>query len=454
MTQENNYVAAIDLGTTKIVTILAQKEESTGKLKVLGFNSIPSHGIEKGMIQNLKETEERITCTVNEVKRQTGVDFRSVHVGIAGQHIKGRNRQASVMVESPDHQISQRDVDRLVADMHKIALDPGEKVIQVTPINFFVDEDPEPRKNPVGRIGNQLRGVFHVVSGQEAASKLIARCLDHCGLQVGDLTLEPIASAESVLNDEEKEAGVMLVDIGGGTTDLVIFKDNVVRHTAVVPYGGDNVTYDVKAMFNVLGESALTLKEKFGMALKECADSSKILTVPGINGRPPREFTEYNLADIIQSRMEEILADVQKAVTTSGKSTEMAELASMLNAGVVITGGGALLKHVSSLVKFRLGMDVRIGYPVEFLAADTPQKYNSPQFSTVLGLAKIALDRKHYSYVQPPAEQKTEDLGQTPQPEEVSQPNSVGNHIKGIFHKLTKGLSKMFDDVELKDGPM
>lgn len=449
MSQTNNYVAAIDLGTTKVVTLLAKEEAETGKLQILGFSTRESCGIRKGMIQNVEETYATITQTINEVKQQTGVDFKSVYVGIAGRHIRSINVNGSVVINSIDHQIGDSDVQRLLDDMHKISVGPGEQVLHVIPMNYYVDDDDEPCDNPVGVIGCRLEGDFHIVIGQIAASRLIERCISRCDLQVANLVLEPLASAESVLSNEEKEAGVALIDIGGGTTDLVVYKDKKVCHTAVIPYGGNNITADIKMGCDVLQHHAITLKEKYGMAIRECARPDKIITVPGINGRTPKEISMYNLAGIIQARMVEMLEFVRKEIVRTGMDDS-------LGAGVVITGGGALLKQLSNLVRCQLGHDVRIGLPSEFLSVDSVKNYNFPQNSTALGLAKIALNDENYCNVKPNVEAEIETPA-VAEPVNNENPAPDVNAVGGLrrrFQGLAKMFSEIFDEDESKDDSM
>jgi cell division protein FtsA len=227
--------------------------------------------------------------------------------------------------------------------------------------------------------GQRLEANFHIVIGQTASAKNIERCVNRVGLKVSDLILEPLASAEAVLTDDEKEAGVVLVDIGGGTTDVAVYYDGIVRHTAVIPFGGNVITNDIKEGCQILQRQAESLKIQFGSALGDIAPEDKIVTIPGISGREPKEISFKNLAYIIQSRMEEIIDTVSFEIENSG-------YAEKLSAGIVLTGGGAMLKHLPQLVKFKTGFDVRIGYPNEHLAADTSEEINVPTFSTAIGL--------------------------------------------------------------------
>ncbi|MGD9978448.1 MAG: cell division protein FtsA [Bacteroidales bacterium] len=384
MAQGSEYVAAIDLGTTKVVTLVGKKT-ANGKLQIVGLSTTESTGIKKGMIQNIEDTVKAIEKTVTEVKTEAGIDFKSVYVGIAGQHIRSIKNRGYINLESDEVEISQKDIDRLINDMHRIPVEAGETILHVLPLEYFIDN--EAVDKPVGMVGRRLEANFHIVIGKTSSAKHIEKCVNRVGLNVNELILEPLASAESVLTDDEREAGVALVDIGGGTTDLAIYYNGNVRHTAVIPFGGNIITQDIKDGCSILLKQADLLKEKFGCALSDIAPDNKIITIPGISGREPKEISVKNLAGIIQARMEEILDFVAYEINLSG-------YASKLSAGVVITGGGALLKHLPQLIRFKTGYDVRIGYPVEQLSSDSLEDFNQPQLSTALGLVLIGLERK------------------------------------------------------------
>jgi cell division protein FtsA len=377
MAQQNEYVAAIDLGTTKVVTIIGKKNPN-GKLQIVGYSKTPSTGIKRGVVLNIEETVASIHKTVEEVQLNTGIIFSDVFVGIAGQHIRSVRNRGYINRTSEDEVITLDDVKKLVDDMYKIPTDVGEEILHVLPQSFIVDNE-SGIKNPVGMSGRRLEANFHIVIGQTASAKNIEKCVNRVKLVVSDLILEPLASAEAVLTEDEKEAGVVLVDIGGGTTDVAVFFDGIVRHTAVIPFGGNVITNDIKEGCSILHRQAEQLKVQFGSALGDIAPEDKIVTIPGISGRDPKEISFKSLAYIIQSRMEEIIDYVTFEVENSG-------YAEKLSAGIVITGGGALLRHLPQLVKFKTGYDVRIGYPNEHLSADSPEDVNIPNFATAIGL--------------------------------------------------------------------
>ncbi|KAB2870471.1 MAG: cell division protein FtsA, partial [Bacteroidales bacterium] len=249
MAQSNEYVAAIDLGTTKVVTLVGKKTPN-GKLQIVGLSTTESTGIKKGMIQNIEDTVKAIEKTVNEVKIETGIDFKSVYVGIAGQHIRSIKNRGYINLESDDVEISQKDINRLINDMHRIPVEAGETILHVLPLEYFIDN--ESVDKPVGMVGRRLEANFHIVIGKTSSAKHIEKCVNRVGLNVNELVLEPLASGESVLTDDEREAGVALVDIGGGTTDLAIYYNGNVRHTAVIPFGGNIITQDIKDGCSIL----------------------------------------------------------------------------------------------------------------------------------------------------------------------------------------------------------
>ncbi len=377
MRQKSNYVAAIDIGTSKIVALIGKVNEE-GKLDVMGMSKSVSKGVKRGVVLNIEETVGAIKHTVEEAQKQAGVQFSDVFVGIAGQHIKSIKNRGYINLGSDRDEIIQKDIDALIADMYKIPIDLGEEIIHVLPQNYIVDNEIG-IKSPVGMSGRRLEANFHIVIGQIASAKNIEKCINRVGLRVKQLILEPLASSSAVLTDDEKEAGVALVDIGGGTTDVAVFYDDSIRHTAVIPFGGNVVTKDIKEGCKILHRQAEALKTQFGSALGDLAPDDKVVTIPGINGREPKEISFKNLAYIIQMRMEEIIDAMMFEIENSGCMDK-------LSAGIVLTGGGALLKHLSQLVRFHTGMDVRIGYPIEYLAGEPSEEINKPQYATSVGL--------------------------------------------------------------------
>lgn len=377
MANKEQIVAAVDIGTTKIVAIIGRVLEN-GRLEVLGMGKTVSRGVKRGVVLNIEETVNAIETTVNEAKAMSKVNFSEVFVGIAGQHIKSIRNRGYINRDSYDDEITRKDIMRLIEDMKKIPVDVSEEIIHVLPQNFIVDNEAGV-KNPVGMSGKRLEANFHIVVGQIASAKNIEKCINRVNLNVKQLILEPLASSEAVLTGDEKEAGVALVDIGGGTTDIAVYYDEIIRHTAVIPFGGNAVTRDIKEGCSILQRQAESLKMQFGSALGDLAKEDKVVTIPGISGREPKEISFKSLAYIIQSRMEEIVDAVMFEIENSGYMDKLA-------AGIVLTGGGAMLRHLPQLVKFKTGMDVRVGYPNERLAKESNEEINQPMYSTSVGL--------------------------------------------------------------------
>jgi len=377
MNKTEQYVAAIDIGTTKIVAIVGTKTEND-RIEILGLSKALSKGVKRGVVLNIEETVNAIRTTVEDVQRRSGILFSEVFVGIAGQHIKSMKNRGYIMRDSYEDEIKKEEVFKLIEDMHKIHIEIGEEIIHVIPQNFIVDNETGV-KSPIGFCGRRLEANFHIVIGQVAAAKNIEKCIRKAGLVVKDMILEPLASADAVLTDDEKEAGVVLVDIGGGTTDVAIYYDNILRHTAVIPFGGNVVTKDIKEGCSILQRHAEQLKIQYGSALGDIAPEDKVVSIPGISGREPKEISFKSLAYIIQSRMEDIIEIINFEIQNSGYTDKLA-------AGVVITGGGAMLKHLIQLMKFKTAMDVRIGIPNEHLSGHARNEINQPMYATSVGL--------------------------------------------------------------------
>lgn len=378
MTMENSeIIVGLDIGTTKIAAIVGRKNEH-GKIEILGHGRTESIGVKRGVVSNIENTVNSIKVAIEQAEQKSGVDIRYVNVGIAGQHIKSLQHHGSIIRKNVDEEISQQDIDTLNTNMYNLNMAPGEEIIDVIPQEYIIDAE-QGIKQPVGMLGNSLEANFHIIIGQTAAAKNIYKCVRKAGLEVVDLILEPIASAEAVLSEEEKEAGVALVDVGGGTTDIAIFQDGIIRHTAVIPFGGDIITEDVKEGCTIIKKHAEELKVKFGSALASENREEEVVAIPGLRGRPPKEITLKNLASIIQARMEEIIDHIHYEIKNSDYEKK-------LIGGIVLTGGGALLKHLVQLTEFITGMDTRVGYPNEHLARDVPDEMASPMYSTGTGL--------------------------------------------------------------------
>ncbi|MHC1733090.1 MAG: cell division protein FtsA [Bacteroidales bacterium] len=428
MNSKDQLVAAIDIGTTKIVAIVG-RSDGNGGIEILGLSNTPSTGVKRGVVLNIEETVKAIRTTVDDLEERTGLSLSDVFVGIAGRHIKSKMARGYITRDSHESEIDVSDIRRLTADMFKLPIDVGEEIIHVIPQTYIVDNE-SGINNPIGICGKRLEANFHIVIGQISSARNTERCINKAGMNLMSLVLEPLASSEAVLTDEEKEAGVVLVDIGGGTTDVAIYYDNVIRHTAVIPFGGNMVTEDIKQGCSILQKQAEDLKVKFGFAIGDIAPENKVVSIPGIAGREPKEITFKNLAYIIQSRMEEILDAVNFEIQNSG-------FAEKLTAGVVITGGGAMLKNLPQLVKYKTAMDVRIGHPNVHISGRGRDEINLPMYATSVGLILKGLEyleeNKTFARF---GEKKAAPAPQTAQPQPVieepvqaAQPQSQSHHM-------------------------
>ncbi len=374
--EQDKIIVGLDIGTTKICAIVGRKNEF-GKLEVLGVGKAVSDGVIRGIVTNIDKTVNAIEKAVTEASEQSGIDIRVVNVGIAGQHIKSAVHHGSITRDSDD-EITVEDLNRLTNDMYRIVIPPGSEIIHVMPQDYIVDYE-DGIKDPVGMSGVKLEADFHIITAQTNAINNINKCIRRAGLEIENLILEPLASSLAVLSDEEKEAGVCLVDIGGGTTDIAVFYDNIIRHTAVIPFGGNIITSDIKQGCMVMEPQAEQLKMKFGRAIAEEASPNEIVSIPGLRNRPPKEISIKNLAYVIESRMEEIIEMVHTEIITSGFNKKLA-------AGIVVTGGGSLLNNLKQLFEYMTGLDTRVGYPNEHLGKSKVDAVKSPVYATSVGL--------------------------------------------------------------------
>jgi len=425
----SKIIVGLDIGTTKVCAIVGRKNEH-GKIDILGMGKAESTGVARGVVVNIEKTVQAITQAVDEASRKSNVQVQVVHVGIAGQHIKSFQHRNTITRDDAESEVSMDDINRLREGMHKLALPPGDEIIHVLPQDFTVDNE-HGIKDPVGMSGIRLEGNFHIITGQMMAAKNIRKCVEKAGLTVADLILEPLASSESVLDKEELQAGVCLVDIGGGTTDVAIFYDDVIRHTAVIPFGGNIITEDIKEGCSVLKNQAELLKVKFGSAMAMENKENEIVCIPGIRGRQHKEISVKNLAMVIQARVEEIFEQVLYEIKSSGLERKLA-------AGIVITGGGAQLKHITHLAELVTGLDARIGYPHEHISKGMDD-VKSPMYSTGIGLVMMGMDEGSQD-----PEVKEEKMKRTAAGTEETGDSFFGKLIK-------KGKGFMLSDDELED---
>ncbi len=415
--EKEHIAVGLDIGTTKIVAMIGKKNEY-GKLEILGVGKSKSLGVKRGVVDNIMQTILSIQQAVAQAEEKSGYKINDVVVGIAGQHIRSIQSSDYILRSNPDEMIGDKDIDHLIAQVQQLAMLPGEEIIHVLPQEFKIDGQTDITE-PIGMCGSRLESSFHVVVGQASSIRNVSRCIQNAGISLSGLTLEPLASADAVLSDEEKEAGVALIDIGGGTTDLAIFKGGIIRHTAVIPFGGNVITEDIVEGCSIISKQAELLKIKFGSAWPGENKENEIVAIQGIRDREPKEISLKNLSKIIHARVVEIILKVFEQIKLYGHEDPRKKLI----AGIVLTGGGAQLLHIKQLVEYITGIDTRIGYPNEHLAGNSDEEISSPLYATAVGLVLNSIQNKTSSavriqvqetqrtitYTQPIVEQKSEE---------------------------------------------
>ncbi|SDH00675.1 cell division protein FtsA [Winogradskyella thalassocola] len=434
----------LDIGTTKIVAMIGRKNEYD-KVEILGLGKAKSMGVHRGVVNNITQTIQSIQQAVQEAEAASGEKIVDVTVGIAGQHIRSLQHSDYITRPNSDMVIDEEDIDRLINQVHKLVMLPGEEIIHVLPQEFKIDGQAEITE-PIGMYGGRLEANFHVVVGQVSSIRNVGRCIKSAGLNLEGITLEPLASANAVLSREEKEAGVALIDIGGGTTDLAVFKDGIIRHTAVIPFGGGVITEDIKEGCSIIEKQAELLKVKFGSAWPGENKDNEIVSIPGLRGREPKEITLKNLSKIIHARVVEIIEQVYVEIKNYGHEEQKKKLIG----GIVLTGGGAQLKHLKQLVEYITGMDTRIGYPNEHLAGDSDEDIASPLYATAVGLVMDGLKRQERKKVEAieediVIENEAEQL-EEPEVEPVA-PEPIKER-RSFLDKLTERVKDFLDKAE------
>jgi len=444
---ENKISVGLDIGTTKIVAMSGVKNEYD-KTQILGQGKSVSLGVHRGVVNNITQTIQSIQQAIQEAEQSSGEKISSVTVGIAGQHIRSLQHSDYITRANSELVIDEGDIERLINQVHKLVMLPGEEIIHVLPQEFKVDGQAE-IKEPIGMYGGRLEANFHVVVGQVSSIRNIGRCIKSAGLDLEGITLEPLASANAVLSSEEKEAGVALIDIGGGTTDLAIFRDGIIRHTAVVPFGGNVITEDIKEGCSIIEKQAELLKIKFGSAWPGENKDNEIVSIPGLRGRDPKEITLKNLSKIIHARVVEIIEQVYVEIKNYGHEEQKKKLI----AGIVLTGGGSQLKHLKQLVEYITGMDTRVGYPNEHLAGDSDKEITSPLFATSVGLVMDGLQRIDKQLLEDNLDETSinEDsveLNETGDEEGIKPPPKPPKPTTSFLDKLTDRLKDFLDNAE------
>jgi cell division protein FtsA len=454
--EKENIAVGLDIGTTKIVAMIGKKNEY-GKLEILGVGKSKSLGVARGVVNNITQTIQSIQQAVQEAETNSGYKIKDVVVGIAGQHIRSIQHSDYISRSNPEEVIGGNDIQLLIDQVNKLAMLPGEEIIHVLPQEFKIDGQSE-IKEPIGMYGGRLESSFHVVVGQASSIRNVGRCIQSSGIELSGLTLEPLASSDAVLSQEEKEAGVALIDIGGGTTDLAIFKDGIIRHTAVIPFGGNVITDDIKEGCSIIEKQAELLKTKFGSAWPGENKDNEIVSIPGLRGREPKEISLKNLSKIIHARVVEIVEQVFAEIKAYGHEDAKKKLI----AGIVLTGGGAQLKHIKQLVEYITGMDTRIGYPNEHLAGNSDEEISSPLYATAVGLVMNSIENKTQSavklepvYVQQPILQRAAPVQQeqfqpVQQVEEVVVETEVKRDAESTENKIRRSFFDKYVD-KIKD---
>ncbi|MEO6190100.1 MAG: cell division protein FtsA [Saprospiraceae bacterium] len=429
----SEIIAALDIGTTKVCVVVGRKVLHN-KIEVLGFGKVSSEGVIRGVVSNIDKTVMAIVDAVDLAEKMSHTEIHKVYVGIAGQHIKSIQHQGLLLRNNAKEEVSKEDVKKLIEDMHKIALPPGDQILHVIPQEFTVDQE-EGIIDPIGMSGARLQSNFHIITGNTSAAQNIQRCIEKAGLFFEGMTLEPLASAESVLSKDEKEAGVVMVDIGGGTTDVTIYNEGIIRYTSVIPLGSNMITKDVKAGCSTTLEYAEKLKVRFGSALADEIVDNRIITIPGLMGREPKEISEKNLARIIQARVEEIFEYVMWDIHRSGFENQLA-------AGIVLTGGGSLLKNIDMLAEYRTGLASRIGIPTMHLSSHYHDEIKNPMFATSIGLLIEGLKKVKPAERIPQSEKigQVMDLQEDDMPEQVEMESMTAQ--KGWFtNTIERGIN-------------
>ena len=375
---EGSFMVGLDIGTTKISVMIGRKTQH-GKLEILGTGKAISSGVTRGIVSNIEKTIASIVSATNEAKQKSRLVINNVFVGIAGQHIKSLQHRGEIVRDNIETEITKSDIDKLKSNMFKLITIPGEEVIHVIPQEYTVDGE-DGIEDPIGMAGVKLEANFHVITAQVGAVRNIIKCVERSGLNPKDLVLEPFASALATLDKDELQEGVALVDIGGGTTDVAIFLGNIIRHTAVIPFGGNIITKDIKSGLEILENQAELLKVKFGSAMYTEDQENVMVSIPGLRGRPSKEIAVRNLSEIIGARYKEIIDLVYHEIKSSGYENK-------LMTGIVLTGGGSLIKNLKQLVAYITGKETRIGYPNEHLGPESKDIVVSPIYSTGVGLA-------------------------------------------------------------------
>ncbi|MCX8480480.1 MAG: cell division protein FtsA, partial [Sediminibacterium sp.] len=444
--QEAPIIVGLDIGTTKIVAIAARKNQH-GKLEIVGFGKAPSVGVHHGLVQNIIQTTQSISNAItNCLNSNPELEIKDVYVGIAGKHIRSFQTPGELLRQDAEIEITKEEVDLLINNQKKTCIPAGDQIIDVIPQEYYIDKTQNIRE-PIGCNGSKLGAKFHIITGDKNAIRNINRSVEKSGLKIKDLVLQPLASAAAVMSDEDLEAGVAILDIGGGTSDLAVYCEGILKHTEVIPFGGENITEDIQKGLGILKSQAEFLKIKFGSALAAESQLNSVISIPGIRETNPKEISVYNLARIIQARMQEILEHVAYILEQKGFNKNI------LNYGIILTGGGSQLDHIIQLTEYITSLNARIGYPNEYLVPNHKEELKKPMYATCIGLILQGYEEfeqqfpefnKQFRFIEIPLNpQKQNNIIEEPQKtvEPIKQPL---NTVPSIVIEKRKSIFKIF----------
>lgn len=430
----NNYIAAIDLGTTKVVTLVGEKTESG--FKIIAYMEVPSKGVMRGEVVNIQNVLDSLLPALAEVRRSQSIEIKDVFVGIAGQNIKCMSQRLSRNRSKSDDLIMDDEIEEMIKEMANSRVPAGEKILHVIPQAYNVD-DHIGVENASGMTGTRIEGDYKLFIGKINSVEHSKLVINRAGLNLKELILEPVASAKAVLTEDEMELGAAMIDMGGGTTDLLIYHNNIIRHTAVIPFGGNSITEDLRQGCSVSLKNAEQMKIQYGSCYSEFAPENKTVAIPGIGGLENREVSFKYIARIIEARVEEIIEAIMYEIENSGYMDK-------LGAGIVLTGGGSQLTNLKQFIQSKTGYSVRIASPVNHLSHDTPQEVCKPSSSTAIGLLMIGHDKMKNIAQSAPEEEPVlfEDLeiaAPATSKEEKNKKKSIrktGRFLGGVSHIL------------------
>ena len=441
--EKNNIIVGLDIGTTKICAIVGQLAEN-GKINILGIGKSSSQGgVSRGMVANVSKVVQAIHEAVAQAEKASHVKISTVYVGIAGHHIKSLQHRGTLNRHNGEDEIKKEELLRMEQEMENLVLQPGLDILHVIPQDYTIDCE-EGIRDPEGRIGVRVECNFHIITGETSRAKIIGRSVKNAKLEVADLIVEPVASATAVLSQEEMEAGVVLVDIGGGTTDICIFENGFISHTAIIPIGGDRITMDLQEAFGILKSQAEEVKVMYGSCFPTDQMKNEVVVIPGLPGREPKEISVYAISQVIRARMEDIIQKVEYEIALAGVDNT-------LNGGIVLTGGGSSLKEVKQLFSFQTGFDVHIGTPGQHLGRGQVDEVRKPLYATAIGLVMKGIEIEHI-YGSQYAPNQLEDVqnknneATTPELEEVIADTQPPKKQKGPSWRSSYNIN-MFSDM-------